>query len=231
MSNIYNDGTYLDNNPTWHVEDSQWKASQILKMLEKHNIKPKTICEVGCGAGEILSQMQNNMDRDCTFFGYDISPQAFEICKKKENDKLKFYHKDIIQDKNAFYEILLLVDVIEHIENYYEFLKVVKTKSNLILLHIPLDICVFNLLRNKLILLRKNAGHIHFFLKETALYTLKEIGFDIVDYFYTPKFIDLRSSNNYKSYILSRLMKSLFTFNRDFTVKLLGGYSLLVLAK
>jgi len=42
---------YFNNNPTWDVEDSPWKATQILEMLKKHNLNPQTIGEIGCGAG------------------------------------------------------------------------------------------------------------------------------------------------------------------------------------
>jgi len=50
-------GNYLENNPTWHIEDSPWKAKQIFKMLNKNSINPKSIAEIGCGAGEILNQL------------------------------------------------------------------------------------------------------------------------------------------------------------------------------
>jgi ubiquinone/menaquinone biosynthesis C-methylase UbiE len=64
---MYVSGEYLQNNPMWHVEDSPWKAKQILKILGRNNIAPGTICEVGCGAGEILAQLQHEMPKDCEF--------------------------------------------------------------------------------------------------------------------------------------------------------------------
>src|SRR5213075_586346 len=57
-SGIYQSGEYLDKNPTYHVEDSAWKARQIFQMIEKNRVKPASVCEVGCGAGEILKQLQ-----------------------------------------------------------------------------------------------------------------------------------------------------------------------------
>ncbi len=48
MTQIYEDGTYLDNNPGWHEEDSPWKAKQIDNIIKKNSLNPKTICEVGC---------------------------------------------------------------------------------------------------------------------------------------------------------------------------------------
>ena len=58
---IYLDGTYLDKNPGWHEEDSAWKAEKILKILKRNKLKPSSICEVGCGAGEILSCLQREL--------------------------------------------------------------------------------------------------------------------------------------------------------------------------
>lgn len=38
MTQIYNDGTYHENNPTWHEEDSPWKALQIQKIIERNSL-------------------------------------------------------------------------------------------------------------------------------------------------------------------------------------------------
>ena len=43
MESIYTDGTYLTNNPDWHVDDSAWKAAHVATMLERHGIKPATV--------------------------------------------------------------------------------------------------------------------------------------------------------------------------------------------
>ena len=59
---------YLDNNPTWHVEDSPWKAKQILKIIRRNSLHPNSICEIGCGVGEILRQLFLQMDIDVTIF-------------------------------------------------------------------------------------------------------------------------------------------------------------------
>ena len=78
----YNDGSYLLTHPTWDAEHSWLKAKNIQKILENNNIKIKTMCEVGCGAGEILLTLQrNNIGKE--FAGYEISTVAHAICKSK----------------------------------------------------------------------------------------------------------------------------------------------------
>ena len=172
---IYTSSDYLKRNPTWHVEDSSWKAKQIFKMMKRNNIVPKTICEVGCGAGEILNQLQHNMNKECIFWGYEISPQAFKLCKERFNERLHFKLKDILQEKDVFFDLILLIDLIEHLEDYFSFLREIKPKSQYKIFHIPLDLSVQILLRNYPILKsRESVGHIHYFTKDVALQILKD---------------------------------------------------------
>ena len=228
---IYRNGSYLKNNPTWHAEDAPWKTKQIIKMLERNALSPKTICEVGCGAGEILAELQRKMDKECAFWGYEISPQAFEICRKKENDKLHFKLADILKEKEGVFDLLLLIDVLEHMEDYFNFLREIKSKSVYKILHIPLDVSVQALLRGKRILKgQKSVGHIHYFTKETAIAALKDTGYEVLDHFYTGSLIEL-PVKSWKSYLAKMPRKILFAINKDFAVRLMGGWSLMVLAK
>ncbi|MEO7001113.1 MAG: methyltransferase domain-containing protein, partial [Ktedonobacterales bacterium] len=87
---LYTDGRYLEINPSWHSEESAWKAAQVRLMLQQHALTPATICEVGCGVGEVLNQLQMAMDPTCEFWGYDISPQAIALCQPRANDRLHF---------------------------------------------------------------------------------------------------------------------------------------------
>ena len=84
MPSIYTDSTYLQNNPTWHEEDAPFKAGKIMELLRRNHPNAETICEIGCGSGEILVQLAHQLP-DTVFWGYDISPQATEIAKKERN--------------------------------------------------------------------------------------------------------------------------------------------------
>src|SRR5579883_478957 len=125
---IYRSGVYLEENPTWHVEASPLKATQILKMLRRNGIAPTTVCEVGCGVGEILAQLQKQMDSSCSFCGYEISPQAFALAKEREGERLHFKLADFSQE-DAFFDLVLLIDMIEHVENCFSFLRAIKSKG------------------------------------------------------------------------------------------------------
>lgn len=225
---IYKDGTYLENNKTWHVEDSPWKAKQILNIIRKNDIATNSVCEVGCGAGEILRQLSYAMP-NTSFVGYELSPQAFDLCSVRESKQIRYKHKNILEEE-VFFDCLLCIDVIEHVEDYLGFIKSLKQKSTYKIFHIPLDISVLSILRSSMMRDRLNIGHLHYFTRETAIATLQDCGYEIVDSFYTTSFCDL-PRKTLKGKIAKLPYKILFTISPDIAVRLLGGCSYLILAK
>ena len=232
LENIYTCGEYAAKHPTWHVEHSLWKAKQIIRMMAQNNIVPKTICEVGCGAGEILKQLQENMDNQCTLWGYEISPQAFELSKSRENEKLHFELADIRQEKDVVFDLILLIDIIEHLEDYFSFLREIKAKSRYKILHIPLDLTIPSALNDSMLVKdREVDGHIHHFTRKTALQMLKYLGYEVIDNFYTDSYTTWAPEQYTLKHIKTPIRKLFYGIHRDLAVRVLGGWSLLVLAK
>jgi len=229
MADRYKNGTYLNNNPSWHEEDSQWKAKNIFKIIQNNSLAPTKICEIGCGAGEILNQLSQFFP-DARLYGYEISPHAFEICKKKAKPNLTFKLIDLLEENEQF-DILLAIDVFEHVEDYLGFLRGLKEKADFKIFHVPLDLSVQSVFRSSpIIKIRKSVGHLHYFTKETALETLRDSGYEIIDYAYTATCIEL-PTNGWKADLMRMPRKFAFSLNKDLAVRILGGYSLLVLAR
>lgn len=230
MTDIYADGTYLRENETWHEEDSLWKAQQIRKIIDRNALSPSSICEVGCGAGEILIQLSELLGDDKEYCGFEISPQAYRICEPKTRSNISFFLRDFFEDPVESFDIVMAIDVFEHVEDYFGFLRRLKPKGEHKIFHIPLDLSVQSVLRAAPILKhRQSVGHIHYFTKETALATIEDTGYDIVDYFYTSS-LDL-PNRSWKSKLLKIPRALAFFVNEDLAVRILGGYSLLVLAR
>lgn len=220
-------GEYFKKNPTWHVEYSPWKADNIHRLLTRRQILPQTVCEVGCGAGEVLRQLQLKMDPNCTFAGYDIAPPAIEMAKKRENQRLRFSLADFGEMETDVFDLLLVLEVVDHVEDYIGFLRMLRQRAQWKIFSFSLDISVQSALRSGAFLQRRDVhSHLHHFNKETALSTLQYAGYEIVDYSYPP---NLAISQ------LARLAKPIrtafFKLVPDLAVRLFGGYSLLILAR
>jgi hypothetical protein len=227
---IYQSGEYVEKNPTYHVEDSPWKAQQILKMMRKHQLEARTICEIGCGAGEILSQLQAHLPEATEFYGYEISPQGFALCAERANERLRFYSEDLLASGAGPFDLLLCIDVFEHVEDYLGFLRRLRGKARHHIFHIPLDMSAQAVLRAGPVMLERTlVGHLHYFMRETALATLRDTGYEVVDWFYTPG--ALHNPRSLKARLASWPRKICSLIHQDLTVRLLGGYSLMVLTE
>ena len=223
----YLDGTYLRQNPDWHLSDAAWKVAQIIKILRRNKIVPATVYDVGCGAGEVLRLLQPNLGPACELWGADVSPQAIELCLSRANDRLHF---ELLDGPKRGFDLVLAIDVLAHTEDYRGFLRGLKCMGTYKLLHIPLDLSVQHMLREESMINRRSRhAHLHYFTSRTARFALDDLGYELVDWCYTPRTID---NPAHAAGRLLRLPRKLcFAINQELTVSLLGGFSLLALAK
>ncbi|MDR4459368.1 MAG: class I SAM-dependent methyltransferase [Nitrospirales bacterium] len=234
MSTIYTSGKYLESTQTWHIEDSPWKATQISRIISANHIHPQKIVEIGCGAGAILEELsKKNCFCNIRLEGYDISPQAIELAKERESKRVRFFCEDPLSEaKNDHFDVLLAIDVFEHIPDYMGFLTKCRNKADYKIYHIPLDIHVSSVLRNVFLENRYTIGHLHYFTADSAIATLKDTGHEIVDYFYTNAAVDLFRQHPSIKKAIANFPRLLFSkLSVPVTTRIFGGYSLLVLAK
>ena len=64
---LFYEKNYLENNPSWHSEDSYFKSNIIQKIIKNNKIKFKNFCEVGCGVGKIIENISLNYKKKSFF--------------------------------------------------------------------------------------------------------------------------------------------------------------------
>jgi methyltransferase family protein len=229
-TNVFETGEYLEKIPQWHTEDSPWKAKCVMEMMARNRLVPRRVCEIGCGAGEVLRQLQLQTDPQCSFWGYDIAPSAIELCRSRENDRLRFRLGGATKVQGVDFDVLLLLDLLEHQENYFSFLRDVKPLAPYKIFHQVLDLSVYSLIqKDGLTKRRQMLEDLHFFTKDTVLQALRDEKYEILDWFYAPRSIYRSSKMGEKIRQLPRAL--CFALHKDFAVRLLGGYTLFVLAR
>jgi SAM-dependent methyltransferase len=238
MSNAYTDGHYLERNPTWHVEDSVWKAQKVIRLIAPIILKLQfgmTVAEVGCGAGGVIAEVVRILHERGYLVtraaGYDISPQAIAIAKKQHGNHIEYLLQDFVQIEEKF-DLGLIIDVIEHLEDPASFLKALASRFHLVVLHIPLDDNLEFRWRNKQAEHHETVGHLHSFNKLSALALLGHSGLEPLSWMYTSASIDLlRLHGTWKSYFAVVPRKSLFLINSDLAVRVFGHFSLMVVCR
>jgi SAM-dependent methyltransferase len=227
--NIYSNGKYLESNPTYDIEHSGWKAGLIYRLATAIIPIPANVIEVGCGAGGILAELGSKW-KEAQCRGFDISSSAIELATKFENSNTSYVCGDLlVTDESS--DLVVCADVFEHVDDYVGFLRGLRKHGSYFAFHIPLDLSVATILVPSVFaMLREKVGHVHYFNKETALQTLKSCGYEILAADVTAGCIEF-PGRGVKASLLLQLRKLLFGLNPDLAARVLGGFSLLVLAK
>jgi SAM-dependent methyltransferase len=221
----YLDGRYREANPGWHVEDSPWKARLVCELLAQHGVTPERVGDVGCGVGEVLRLLHERFPTS-QCIGFDVSPYALSQARTRQTDGLSFRSFDL--DQSGDFDLALLLDVIEHVEDYFSLLRWVRSRARLQVLLIPLDLSALSVLRpHALVGARSSLGHIHYFVRATATRTLEDCGLRILyaQYVWPPT-----PRSSVKHHVLHFARLAVSTVSPDIAAKVLGGSSLLVLA-
>ena len=222
-------GEYLRKNPTWHVEHSPWKAQNLWRMLHKHKLQPRTVCDVGCGVGEVVRQLQLKMDPACRFWGYDVAADAISVAKSRENERLKFEWADFTGLETPRFDLLVMTEVVDHVEDYFRFLRQLRERAEWKLFSFSLDFssessmrpAVFSQWRGKL-------SHLHHFNQPIVMDLLRSTGYEVVDYYYAPW--PYRPSH-FAAHLLKMLRRFVFAMNPDLAARTFIGFNLIVLAR
>ena len=229
---LYADGRYAALNPDWHVRDSAWKAEQLLEMVSRHGLDPGRVVEIGCGAGEVLAQMQARLPAVTRFEGWDISPDAIRLARRRAGARISFHQGDLLADSDGGYDLVVAADVVEHVPDYMDFLERLRTQATWKLFHFPLDLSVQSLLRrDRLLRSRRELGHLHYFTRQTALAALVDSGYSVIDHAFTSPSLDRRCLRDPLPRLLRPARLLLYRIQPDFAARVLGGFSLLVLAR
>lgn len=229
MKQMYETDRYQSLNPSWHEQDAPWKAAHVTRMIQRHGLDPATICEVGYGTGEILLALEQSFP-NARLSGYEVAPHAYARAVTKQTERTSFHLENILQRSDFHADLILAADVIEHVEDYLGFLTRLRPLATYKIFHIPLDLSAQSVIRSTPIMSqRQGVGHIHYFYKQSALAALTDCGYTVLDSFYTASRLELPDQAR-SSQLMRIPRRAMFKVNPDLAVRVLGGYSLMVLA-
>ena len=228
-TSIYDEGQYLNHNENWHTEDSPYKAAFIIEIISKNNIQFEKCADVGCGAG-LITEILSETYSAANFTGFELSKDAKKFHKlRRESPNLEYSDANFL-GSNDIYDLVLCLDVIEHVEDYFGFLRALKKRGKKFIFNIPLDMNGLKILTSGIQYAREEVGHIHYFSEYTAIQTLKDCGFKIVDLRFNASYLSLRPRNIRQFLVLP--MRLLFSvFGKRIQSKIFGGISLAVYAE
>ncbi len=202
-----------------------------MELLARNKIDVQKVAEIGCGAGGVIKELADQMGFDRSFQGFDISPEAIRLAEQHHRPGLDFSCEDLLLSPEH-YDLLLVIDVIEHIPDYLGFTAKCQTKARYKIYHIPLDIHVSSVMRARFVVGRRTVGHLHYFSAESALDTVNDTGHKVIDYMYTDGGVALANLHpSFRRSLANLPRKFVGFFSKKLSARWFGGYSLLVLAE
>ena len=91
--------------------------------------------DIGCGTGGVLEVIAGAL-KGTRLVGYDLSAQAIGLVERSDKVDLRV---GTPQDVHDHYDLLLSLDVFEHVEDYIGFLRSLRPIADWFMFHIPLD--------------------------------------------------------------------------------------------
>jgi|CXWL01.1.fsa_nt_gi hypothetical protein len=121
----------------------KWKAvnmaNLVLRTLKGESIR--SICEIGGAEGIVLNAIGRLIDAS-ELVNYDLS-SVFCEAGKLEFPEIEFVNEEFRQ-RGASYDLIVLSDIIEHVEDESEFLKIVSARCRFAVFKIPIEKCITN---------------------------------------------------------------------------------------
>jgi predicted TPR repeat methyltransferase len=226
---IYDNGNYLEHNKAWHMEDSPYKVSMVNSLIQENNLQFSTCADIGCGAG-LVTELLAESHADRRFIGYELSSDAKNFWgQRKDLSNLSYLNQSLLDSDDSF-DLVVCLDVFEHVEDCYGFLRSLRAKGRSFIFNIPLDMCVMKLITPGIKYAREEFGHIHYFNEYTAIKTLEDCGFSVIDTKLSAAYLSVPPRNIRQWFALPfRLLSTLF--GKSFVSKMFGGTSLYVYAR
>jgi SAM-dependent methyltransferase len=120
---LYHQFYEIENDHWWFAARRKILIAYLQQRIETSR-RPKLL-DVGCGTGAILAEASRYFDA----YGLDASAQAVEFCRRRGLSKLFVGNLDEYPDTERF-DVITLLDVIEHIVDDLGVLKQAFTRLN-----------------------------------------------------------------------------------------------------
>ena len=93
--------------------DNKEYISLLESIINEKGIQ--SICDIGCGDWEI---MKNLSYEGLVYDGIDIVKSVIDNNKDYESHNIRFYHKNILNEDIENYDLIIIKDVLQHLEDY-----------------------------------------------------------------------------------------------------------------
>ncbi len=147
----------------------------VYSTIKKYSEQVRNICEIGCGVGNLSSKLGR---KGYKVDAFDLDRNAVALAKRhNKNNNVNFFTKDVLTLRtNKKYDMVLAIEVIEHIKNDAIAIKNIARilkKNGFLLVTVPVNEKYRTEFDNR-------SGHIRRYTEKDLAEKLKKYGFRII---------------------------------------------------
>jgi len=215
LKNLYLKDEYIIKNPSLHEEDSSWKVSKIIPLIDEFvgysNKNEINLLDVGGGAGIIIKEVSSYIDKTYGIkvnkFALDLSPGILKIQKSRNPDLKRALNADIRKTtlENKEIDLTLMIDILEHVPKPTDALKEVKRISNFVIFKVPLEDNLLSRFWNFVKMGKprydaiRTVGHVNIYNIWDLKEQIEKYTGDVLNFYFTNVFDYFRNSEQYKN--------------------------------
>lgn len=215
---------YLSLNEDWHLEDTPRKFYEISQVLPLGEYE--TMLDIGCGVG-VLTRLIADYYNCRNTVGLDISEIAVdEASALDKSGQIKWVKGSVFDLPVKKYDLVLCIDLIEHLDNIHKFLERLAILGKFIVIRVPMERTLLNtslklfFLGDEYRRLKEKYGHINHFTPTGFQALLKQYKLDILN----KKAFPMPPRTSYLLELFRHLETPLINHVPDLTLRLFGGF-------
>jgi SAM-dependent methyltransferase len=158
------------------IETVEWKIPHLVEIIPP-SYQVSSVAEIGCFVGHLIGNIAINGQTSFQRYGYDINPNAIQLAKNLY-PRVDFFAQDCFSTEKKF-DLLILSDIVEHIEDDEEFLVKCKAISKFVLLNLPLEKSFASI--NRQYGFDDPSGHLRAYGIREAESLIKKAGYKIIN--------------------------------------------------
>lgn len=188
LHNQYINGSYRKKHPDWHFKEAANKCIDLqpsfISFLKYRQPKHIKVADIGAGAGGVLHETTTwlkSIDNELSIepIAFEISPAAVSIAKERFPDL--DMRKMAFEDCDENFDLVLFVDVLEHLENPWAMLRQARQKSKFMIVRQPLLENFSTFRHSNYAYQRQHWGHITYFNYDSFLDMASACGWEALD--------------------------------------------------
>lgn len=226
---------YIDKNPDLHNSDIGDKIDAISQLLLPTATKFVSILDVACGSGRILLEISDKYQSEKTT-GIDISQGMIKSATENDTDnRVEWRVENVFNLEPDNYELVLAIDVLEHLEDDQKFLEHIKDLGKFVVVKTPIEDNIINKLVkvisfgliNEYQHTENKYGHIHHYSQKDVDRLIEVSGLKTV----SKKYMHLPRRSKLFWEILRIISMPLWWLSKPLYIKMNGGFLVLLLTK